>query len=91
MFIDNRENLRKNIELIQRRMCSYDNFSFDPECEPPRFCDCKYGASGRGEQTGCPELRCMLVLLENMTDEEFSELVNRANPHIILKESDDET
>lgn len=27
-------------------------------------CDCKYGASGKGEQTGCPELRTLIAEYE---------------------------
>ena len=84
MFIDSRKNLRTNVELIQRRLCTYDGFSTEnPTIKKPSFCDCKYGAAWYGEQTGCPELRCILLLLENMTDEEFYEIVNRKSKHFL--------
>jgi len=84
MFIDSRKNLRTNAEMIQRRLCSYDGFSgHDLTAKKPSICDCKYGANGHGEKTGCPELRCILILLENMTDEEFNDIVNRKSKHFI--------
>ena len=84
MFSDNRKNLLVNLEKIQRRLCSYDNFSNDPTSEKPPVCDCKYGASGIGEQTGCPELRCILLLLENMSEKEFSKIIDKNIKHIAL-------
>jgi hypothetical protein len=38
------------LRLAQRAVCTY----MGPTC------DCKYGASGEGEQTGCPELRDLI-------------------------------
>ncbi len=42
------------LRLAQRATCTY----FGPTC------DCKYGASGKGEQTGCPELRTLIAKAE---------------------------
>lgn len=42
------ERLADSLELLRQHLCGYVG-------QPT--CDCKYGASGRGEQTGCPELR----------------------------------
>ncbi len=37
-------------------------------------CDCKYGASLEGEQTGCPELRELIAMLGKLTDQDWSTL-----------------
>lgn len=42
------ERLAESLERLRQHLCGYVG-------QPT--CDCKYGASGRGEQTGCPELR----------------------------------
>jgi hypothetical protein len=44
-------------ERVQRTICAYGG-------SVP--CDCKYGASFKGEQTGCPELRDAIGLLRNI-------------------------
>lgn len=57
-------------------------------------CDCKYGgetfrrgALAGGEQTGCPELRLVYLILEALTDEEWETLGERAGAHIITAEN----
>jgi hypothetical protein len=37
-------------------------------------CDCKYGHSFRGEQTGCPELRDLVAMLGALTDRDWETL-----------------
>lgn len=81
MFIRGRSEILKVVSDIQRSHCCYD-MGFSEK--PPSFCDCKYGFSleyhkkGRlGEQTGCPELRCVAALLSNMTDEEYDSIMSR--------------
>jgi len=70
---------------MQRECCSYDSFGVvhssrvDP---PPMMCDCKYGykeksQACRSEQTGCPKFRMVVALLNNMTDDEFYQILNR--------------
>lgn len=46
--------LLNNLEDLRKRLCPYVGGT---------SCDCKYGASGKGEQTGCPELRAAMELL----------------------------
>lgn len=86
MFIEGRENILKVIKLLQRSHCCYDMLFRET---PPPFCDCKYGFTGEkhiGEQTGCPELRCVVNLLENITDEEYKEISMRKLNAISIKE-----
>lgn len=51
--------------------------------KPPTMCDCKFGAtniSGAGERgNGCPEMRCVYAILDNMTDKEFERIIKRIN------------
>jgi hypothetical protein len=78
MFYKDRETLLEVLTKMQREHCQYDMFSFDPSRNPPDFCDCKYGYNKRGEQTGCPELRCIVQLLSNITDDEFYDIMDRS-------------
>lgn len=60
IFGVDKDELLAGLELIRQRLCCYGGPT----------CDCKYGASGKGEQTGCPELREAMVLVA----EEFDKL-----------------
>lgn len=80
MFIVDKNELLENIIKMQRTKCSYDMFGFfRDDTPPPDVCDCKYGASGQGEQTGCPELRCVTALLNLMTEKEYLNIMHRGN------------
>lgn len=70
MFCVNRERLIDGLEKLRQSLCPYR--------APGHTCDCKYGASLRGEQTGCPELREVALLLAAMSDGEFAIFVKRA-------------
>jgi hypothetical protein len=70
MFTIERHELIANIEKLRKNLCCYATHD---------RCDCKYGVAEKKmfenkitEQTGCPELRCVLLVLSNMTDEEYS-------------------
>jgi hypothetical protein len=57
--------LIKNLKTIRQNLCCYS----------PGQCDCKYDPelhAGMTEHTGCPEIREVIVLLENMSDNDFS-------------------
>lgn len=75
MFFGNREEVLNTIQKIQREKCVYD-MGFG---KPPNFCDCKYGYDNRpyNEKTSCPELRCVIRLLENITDKEYEDIIER--------------
>jgi len=81
MFCESREELIRVIEIIRKESCSYMG----------DMCDCKYGYQGKGNQryasesTGCPELRTVLMLLKNITDEEYREILKRTN-NIMLED-----
>lgn len=82
MFYRERETTAKTLEELRFDLCCYMS---------RHFCDCKYGYKGQpdkmtpihpmydyhGEQTGCPELRSVISLLNFMTDEEFDEIMKR--------------
>jgi hypothetical protein len=87
MFGINRKELIKNLEIIRKHLCCYTV----PELCIPEWCDCKYGPEldpnnklglnnvALTERTGCPELRHVISILENMTDEDFKCLSNKGN------------
>ena len=82
MFAINKDELIHSLLKMQRKACSYD---MNINLNPPPFCDCKYGYDGRqhGERTGCPELRLVVKILANMTDYEYSSLLNRKFKDIV--------
>ena len=82
MFSISKEKLIDSLSKMQRKACSYD---MNIPLNPPSFCDCKYGYDGKkyGENTGCPELRLVVHILENMTDHEYASLFNRKFKDII--------
>ena len=49
--------------------------------KPPCMCDCKYGATNIGNAgeagNGCPEMRCVVSIIDNMTDKEFERIRKR--------------
>ena len=47
------------LEKLRAKICGYG-----PKA---KYCDCKYGASREGEETGCPELRSAIWLLSHPT------------------------
>lgn len=88
MFITDRESVKEVIRILQRKHCVYDGYGFtNGDSNPPPFCDCKFGMTknshSHGEKNGCPELRCVVELLEAMTDEEFTKILKRGGhtPH----------
>jgi hypothetical protein len=75
---------KKMIEIltkIQRSLCSYDGFPNSPAKEAPSLCDCKYGADsvggGHEKGNGCPEIRDVVTVIEQLTKSEFQGLLKR--------------
>lgn len=65
MFGVTDDELIANLERMRSRACVYGS-----DLDGPRErCDCKYGGSGTGEQTGCPELRQAIKILQGKRDE----------------------
>lgn len=88
MFYEKRNKILSVVTLLRRMNCCYDMLM--QKGREPVTCDCKYGMKEpqensiqgvfhRGEQTGCPELRCVEALLKYMTDKEYELIMNRAD------------
>jgi hypothetical protein len=90
MFYKERETTMNTLEALRGDLCCY----MGP------ICDCKYGykaadklgsfhpgwSMDRGEQTGCPELRTAIALLNLMTDEEYETIMKRLPKNVSLDE-----
>lgn len=75
MFIGSREEIARALRLIGAEHCVYAG-GWD-KAHP--FCDCKYGYMGdhRGEQSGCPEIRAAVSVIEAMSDDEWANIARR--------------
>ena len=51
--------LLENLETLRSSLCCYRGPT----------CDCKFGASRKGEQTGCPEIRQAIAYIAGQRDE----------------------
>jgi hypothetical protein len=58
-----REDLAAAVAALGSTLCAYHPGHGDPEKWPVSRCDCKFGASGRGEQNGCAEMRLVYRML----------------------------
>jgi hypothetical protein len=56
------------VDRAQKTCCGYRG----------KKCDCKYGASGGSEQTGCPELRELGAMLTRLSDTDWDALQAKA-------------
>lgn len=71
MFTINQLDLIKNIKSLRERICVYSNSE--------KRCDCKYGITkNRRGESGCPELRQVIEILEHITDQELENIYARA-------------
>ena len=75
MFGINQSELLDGLSNLQERICGY--------CGPT--CDCKYGIEkiknpiekmqyNTSEQTGCPEVRQAMAMIQALTNDEFNDL-----------------
>lgn len=67
-----KDTVAKVLEKMRKKLCMYRSQS---------RCDCKYTKETNrttGEETGCPELRCAIALLEAMTDAEYEKISFRS-------------
>lgn len=55
--------LLRQVAEVGSALCAYMPGHGNPEAWPSSRCDCKYGASGRGEQNGCAEMRSVYRML----------------------------
>jgi hypothetical protein len=68
IILYNRKALVVALERVRKAVCQYSGSK----------CDCKYGASISGEETGCPELRDVIDFLNTMTETEYKKVWKRA-------------
>ena len=69
-----REHIVSALTNVKTRICGY----FDNRYKGlDARCDCKYGASFEGEQTGCPEVSLAAEVFQNMTEEEYHRILRR--------------
>lgn len=66
------------LHKIHKHTCCYTDLKNNRLGKAPYFCDCKYGGEDvgtlRGEQTGCPELREVIHILEALGPEASARL-----------------
>lgn len=79
MRMQSQRQLIRAVRRLQRQVCTYDVFKTDQTAKPPNTCDCKYGVSLQpgSEETGCPELREVLAILQAMDEKEFERICQR--------------
>jgi hypothetical protein len=63
MFGIEDEALIECLETLRKRLCLYGSMA--------TTCDCKFGASGKGEESGCPEIRQAIAYLRGQHDAVF--------------------
>lgn len=68
----------RHVASVGSALCQYLPGHGNPEKWPTSRCDCKYGMSGRGEETGCPEMRTLYRRLH--MDEGFGTFVLGLRP-----------
>ena len=68
MFSISREELINNLKKLRRTLCGYTG---------ENYCDCKYGCSNEGEETGCAELRLTIQILEQIPEDYFKYLLDK--------------
>jgi hypothetical protein len=79
MFGINQKRLIENLEKLRRRCCCYMTIDDDSPC------DCKYDPSEDTkvpfpiENNGCPEIRLVIKLLENMSDGEYHKFCKKGD------------
>jgi len=74
LYTPTKAQIIKALWAVRERVCAYSDETFKNE---KARCDCKYGASMRGEETGCPEIHFINGLLKHMTPTEYKRLVKR--------------
>lgn len=80
--ITTKTELARQAVIIQRSLCVYDVYSIGmSDRGPPSMCDCKYGLNkvGRGteEGNGCPEMREIVAVLNEMSAKEYKAITDR--------------
>lgn len=60
---DSKRELAAKVAEIGSTLCAYMPGHGNPELWPTSRCDCKYGATGIGEQNGCAEARTLHRML----------------------------
>ncbi|KKL90448.1 hypothetical protein LCGC14_1904550 [marine sediment metagenome] len=77
MFLGKRKEVLKVLQTMGNKLCVYAGGPW------PRYCDCKYGgpnlAHPGNEDSGCPELASIYVVVDLMTDIEWAAIAKRGD------------
>lgn len=76
MFVADRDDALAFLASAGIAACGYTRPDATPEQWMTTHCDCKYGLRGTqkrmgSEQTGCPELRSLYLVVQNMTSQQW--------------------
>lgn len=72
-ILANKKIMLKALGKVREKVCVYNG----------DICDCKYGIHQKkdlrsyGEVSGCPEMRTIIAVVENMTDFEYNRIIKR--------------
>jgi len=72
-ILANKKIMLKALGKVREKVCVYNG----------DICDCKYGIHQKkdlrsyGEVSGCPEMRTVIAVVENMTDFEYNRIIKR--------------
>jgi len=93
MFTTGRKRMIEGLERLRRVQCVYTISGHPPETDP-EICDCKFGFCDiprdqplviGDERSCCPELRQAIMILSEMTNEEYETITTRANDSALRK------
>lgn len=85
MFTITKDRLKESIKIMKGDVCAYGQKEINNKC------DCKYRSNEKEHRpfsesfSGCCELSNVYLLLNNMTDVEYEEILKRKNDGKILK------
>jgi len=84
-----REEFAQALDMVRRKVCYYDGVGqHDPDAKQPSKCDCKFGIRTRtfrgGEESGCPEMRVAVRIIETMSDRSFKVALKQAGWESLL-------
>jgi hypothetical protein len=68
LFVVTKDELIEGLKKHKKLICQYGQ-DFGERC------DCKYGGSGKGEDSGCPEITMVIAGLQQMKPKEYEKFL----------------